>query len=472
MVSEARVGVVRRPQERRFVQTKEYRRFMECCEECRASRSIGLCYGAAGVGKTEATRKYAQWDEIEPLLSWHGVVQPRLSADNPRPCVALYTPTATVTARQIEKDIALLCWSLRIIGEASCAVPQAVETVEGMVRPGQIDLLVVDEADRLKPQALEVLRDSSDRSPMGLVLVGMPGRAGGFIGSHLVELWSARGTRSARSSATTAGTTAGQVDRLPAEVRAAVEVHRGDLKDPEAVRKAVEGRAWVFHLGALIAIPYSYQNPLDVVQTNVVGTAHVLDACRANPALERVVLTSTSEVYGTAQYVPIDETHPLRGQSPYAATKIGSDALGESYHRAFGLPVAILRPFNTFGPRQSARAIIPTIISQALDPPEDPAGEPRPAARPDLRQGHRRRLPGDRRLRRRDRPGRQHRPGRRPDDRRAGRADRPILGRPIEVETDEARVRPAASEVGRLLAGTALAQELFGWSPPTRWTRP
>lgn len=175
MVSEARVGVVRRPQERRFVQTKEYRRFMECCEECRASRSIGLCYGAAGVGKTEATRKYAQWDEIEPLLSWHGVVQPRLSADNPRPCVALYTPTATVTARQIEKDIALLCWSLRIIGEASCAVPQAVETVEGMVRPGQIDLLVVDEADRLKPQALEVLRDSSDRSPMGLVLVGMPG---------------------------------------------------------------------------------------------------------------------------------------------------------------------------------------------------------------------------------------------------------------------------------------------------------
>ena len=119
----------------------------------------------------------------------------------------------------------------------------------------------------------------------------------------------------------------------------------------------------------MIAIPYSYHNPYDVVQTNVVGTAHVLDACRASSALERVVLTSTSEVYGTAQTVPIDERHPLQGQSPYAATKIGADALGESYFRAFGLPVTILRPFNTFGPRQSARAIIPTIISQALARP-------------------------------------------------------------------------------------------------------
>jgi DNA transposition AAA+ family ATPase len=159
----------------RFVQTKEYRRFVEFCEVCRTAHYIGLCYGAAGVGKTEATWEYARWEEIEPLLSWHGVVQPRLSAENPRPRVALYTPTATVTARQIEKDIALLCWSLRIIGEASRVVPQEVETVEGMQRPGQIDLLVVDEADRLKPQALEVLRDVYDRRPMGLVLVGMPG---------------------------------------------------------------------------------------------------------------------------------------------------------------------------------------------------------------------------------------------------------------------------------------------------------
>lgn len=160
---------------KRFVQTKEYGRFVEFCEECRASQYIGLCYGAAGVGKTESAKEYAGWEEIEPLLSWHGVVQPRLSADNPRPRVAFYTPTATVTARQIEKDLALLRWSLRVIGEAASAVPQAVETVEGMVRPGQVDLLVVDEADRLKPLALEVLRDVYDRSSMGLILVGMPG---------------------------------------------------------------------------------------------------------------------------------------------------------------------------------------------------------------------------------------------------------------------------------------------------------
>ena len=222
----------------------------------------------------------------------------------------------------------------------------------------------------------------------------------------------------------------------------------------------------MFHLGALIAIPYSYQNPYDVVQTNVLGTAHVLDACRASTTLERVVLTSTSEVYGTAQTVPIDEKHPLQGQSPYAATKIAADALGESYHRAFGLPVTILRPFNTFGPRQSARAIIPTIISQALIAAGGQAGPARPAARPDLRQGHGRGLRRHRRLRRGARPGGQHRPGRRHLDRRAGR-DRSAGGSagPLRVETDEQRIRPAASEVERLLAGTDLARKLWGWKP-------
>src|SRR5581483_10064943 len=160
---------------KRFVQTKEYGRFVEFCEECRTSGYVGVGYGVAGVGKTESAKEYARWEEIEPLLSWHGVVQPRLSAENPRPQVAFYTPTATVTARQIERDLALLRWSLRVIGEAASAVPQAVETVEGMVRPGQVDLLVVDEADRLKPLALEVLRDGYDRRPMGLILVGMPG---------------------------------------------------------------------------------------------------------------------------------------------------------------------------------------------------------------------------------------------------------------------------------------------------------
>ena len=164
--------------------------------------------------------------------------------------------------------------------------------------------------------------------------------------------------------------TAGIWTTLPAEIQGEIEVQRGDLKDPAAVRTAVDGQEWVFHLGALIAIPYSYQNPYDVVQTNVHRHgARARGLPRQPVPCERVVLTSTSEVYGTARRVPIDEEHPLQGQSPYAASKIAADALGESYHRAFGLPVTILRPFNTFGPRQSARAIIPTIISQALARP-------------------------------------------------------------------------------------------------------
>ena len=289
--------------------------------------------------------------------------------------------------------------------------------------------------------------------------------AGGFIGSHLVELLVREGHEVRALVRYNGRDDRGHLDRLPVEVKAAIEVHRGDLKDPEAIRKAVDGRAWVFHLGALIAIPYSYQNPLDVVQTNVVGTAHVLDASRASSALERVVLTSTSEVYGTAQFVPITESHPLRGQSPYAATKIGSDALGESYHRAFGLPVAILRPFNTFGPRQSARAIIPTIISQALARPTVKLGSLGP--RRDLTYV-KDTAAGFLAI-----AGCEAAVGRvinigRGDDLTIGELVEKIaalLGREIRVEADPDRVRPAASEVGRLLAGTALARELMGWTP-------
>jgi dTDP-glucose 4,6-dehydratase len=289
--------------------------------------------------------------------------------------------------------------------------------------------------------------------------------ASGFIGSHVVEHLVAEGHRVRAFVRYNGRDERGHLDRLPVSVRDAVEVHRGDLKDPVAVRRAVAGQEWVLHLGALIAIPYSYQNPLDVVQTNVEGTAHVLDACRDSDALERVVLTSTSEVYGTARYVPIDEAHPLQAQSPYSATKIGSDALGLSYHRSFGLPVAILRPFNTFGPRQSARAVIPTIISQALaagvvrlgslDPRRDLTYVKDTAA------GFAAIAACDAAV------GRVVNIGRGEDltigelVERIGR----LIGRAIEVEVDERRVRPAASEVGRLLAGTALARELWGWEP-------
>jgi dTDP-glucose 4,6-dehydratase len=289
--------------------------------------------------------------------------------------------------------------------------------------------------------------------------------AGGFIGSHLVERL-VRDGHAVRALVRYNGRDdRGHLDRLDPDVRGALEVHRGDLKDPEAVRRAVAGREWVFHLGALIAIPYSYENPLDVVQTNVVGTAHVLDACRASDALARVVLTSTSEVYGTAQFVPIDETHPLRGQSPYAASKIGSDALGESYHRAFGLPVAILRPFNTFGPRQSARAIIPTIISQALTRPVVKLGSLDPRRDltyvKDTAAGFAAIAACDAAV------GRVVNIGRGSDLTIGELVDRigRRLGRELVVETEDRRVRPAASEVGRLLAGTALAKELWGWEP-------
>lgn len=289
--------------------------------------------------------------------------------------------------------------------------------------------------------------------------------AGGFIGSHLTERL-VRDGHAVRALVRYNGRDdRGHLDRLDRDVIDAVEVHRGDLKDPEAVRHAVAGREWVFHLGALIAIPYSYQNPLDVVQTNVLGTTHVLDACRASDVLQRVVLTSTSEVYGTAQYVPIDESHPLRGQSPYAASKIGSDALGESYHRSFGLPVSILRPFNTFGPRQSARAVIPTIISQALGREVIRLGSLDPRRDltyvKDTAAGFAAIAACDAAV------GRVVNIGRGSDVSIGELVDRISvrLGRPLTVETDSQRVRPAASEVGRLLAGTALARELFGWEP-------
>jgi dTDP-glucose 4,6-dehydratase len=289
--------------------------------------------------------------------------------------------------------------------------------------------------------------------------------AGGFIGSHLTEELIRQG-HSVRAFVRYNGRDEhGSLADMPAEIQSAVEVDRGDLKDPVAVRKAVAGREWVLHLGALIAIPYSYQNPYDVVQTNVLGTAHVLDACRASDSLERLILTSTSEVYGTAQRVPIDESHPLQGQSPYAATKIAADALGDSYYRAFGLPLAILRPFNTFGPRQSARAIIPTIISQALTRPEVKLGRLDP--RRDLTYvkdtvaGFIAIAGCDAAIGRVVNIGRGQ-------DISIGELAEAIgnrLGRAITVRSEQERHRPARSEVERLLAGTALAQSLWGWKP-------
>lgn len=187
----------------------------------------------------------------------------------------------------------------------------------------------------------------------------------GFIGSHLTEMLLDMGYDVRAFVLYNSFGQWGWLDTLPKEKRDALDVVMGDVRDPVFVRKAMEGVECVFHLAALIAIPYSYYAPDAYVDTNIKGTLNVLNAAR-ELRTKRVLITSTSEVYGTAQYVPIDERHPFQGQSPYSATKIGADRLAESYFRSFDLPVTIVRPFNTYGPRQSSRAVIPTIISQLL----------------------------------------------------------------------------------------------------------
>ncbi len=189
--------------------------------------------------------------------------------------------------------------------------------------------------------------------------------ADGFIGSHLTESLLERGYEVKAFAFYNSFNTWGWLDSFPKDKRKEIEVFTGDIRDPNGVREAMKGVDAVFHLAALIAIPFSYHSPDSYVDTNIKGTLNVLQAAR-NLGTGRVLVTSTSEVYGTAQYVPIDEKHPYQGQSPYSATKIGADRLAESFYRSFQMPISIVRPFNTFGPRQSARAVIPTIISQLL----------------------------------------------------------------------------------------------------------
>lgn len=189
--------------------------------------------------------------------------------------------------------------------------------------------------------------------------------ADGFIGSHLTETLVEQGHHVRAFVFYNSFNSWGWLDSLPAEKRSKLEIITGDIRDPNGVREAMKGIDIVFHLAALIAIPFSYHSPDSYVDTNIKGTLNVLQAAR-DTGVMRVLVTSTSEVYGTANYVPIDEKHPFQGQSPYSATKIGADRLAESFFRSFQLPVTIVRPFNTYGPRQSARAIIPTVITQLL----------------------------------------------------------------------------------------------------------
>jgi NAD dependent epimerase/dehydratase len=290
--------------------------------------------------------------------------------------------------------------------------------------------------------------------------------ADGFIGSHLVELLVASGARVRAMVYYNSWNDLGWLRELSPDVRSAVEIFPADIRDAERVQQAVTGCEYVFHLSSLIAIPYSYEAPRSYVDTNIVGALNILQACRQSTALVRLVHVSTSEVYGTAQQVPIPESHPLVGQSPYAATKIGADKLAESFHLSFGLPVVIARPFNTYGPRQTARAVIPTIASQllagkdrlelgALHPTRDfnyatdtARGMMALALAPDAN-------------------GRVVNIGS-GEEWSIGRTVEllcEIVGRKVDVVTDDARVRPANSEVNRLLADNSLIRTLSDWRP-------
>ena len=192
----------------------------------------------------------------------------------------------------------------------------------------------------------------------------------GFIGSHLTEELVKQGNKVRAFVFYNSFNTWGWLDTLPKQILNEIEIFTGDIRDPNGVREAMKGMDEVYHLAALIAIPFSYHSPDSYVDTNIKGTLNILQAAR-DLDTSRVLVTSTSEVYGTAQYVPIDEKHPYQGQSPYSATKIGADRLAESFYRSFNMPITIVRPFNTYGPRQSARAVIPTIITQLLSGIED-----------------------------------------------------------------------------------------------------
>lgn len=289
--------------------------------------------------------------------------------------------------------------------------------------------------------------------------------ADGFIGSHLTELLVSRGAEVTAFCYYNSFDSRGWLDRTTDVVRDDIRFFMGDIRDPHGVRTALEGADVVFHLAALIGIPFSYHSPDSYVDTNVKGTLNVLQAAR-DLELERVIVTSTSEVYGTARYVPIDEAHPRRGQSPYSASKIGADAMAESFYRSFGLPVTIVRPFNTYGPRQSARAVIPTIITQLLSGTRElHLGSLLPTRDltfvSDTCEGFVALAECDAAVGR---------------DINLGVGDEisigdlaallmQITGVDARMTTTDERLRPVGSEVERLLSSNQLVQELSGWRP-------
>ncbi len=286
--------------------------------------------------------------------------------------------------------------------------------------------------------------------------------AGGFIGSHLVERLVALGASVTAFVRYTSNGRWGWLDH--SAIKNDIEVVLGDVRDSLSVREAMRGCDVVFHLAALIGIPYSYHAPQSYLRTNIEGTLNILQAAR-ELGTRRLVCTSTSEVYGTALYIPIDEKHPLQGQSPYSATKIGADKLAESYYLSFGLPVAIARPFNTYGPRQSARAVIPALITQALAGSEIHLGSVLPTRDfnfvEDTVEGFVAVASSDRAIGQAINLG----TGVEVSVAELVAMIGHLLGKELKVVEDEPRVRPSNSEVDRLCANAAKAHEVLGWNP-------
>jgi dTDP-glucose 4,6-dehydratase len=288
--------------------------------------------------------------------------------------------------------------------------------------------------------------------------------AAGFIGSHLVELLVREGYEVRAFTHYNAAGFRHNLDLLEPEIRDAVEVVAGDIADPFSTDEAVADRDVVFHLAALIAIPYSYVAPAAYVATNVTGTLNVLQACRRRD-VSRLVHTSTSETYGSAQYAPMDEKHPLVGQSPYSASKIAADKLAESFHRSYGLPVITVRPFNTYGPRQSARAVVPTIVCQALRRDEIRLGSLSPVRdmtyAADTAAGFLAAAQCDEAV------GEVVNLGTGAGVSIGDLAAKvlALVGRDLPVRTDEQRIRPEASEVRQLISDNAKMKRLTGWTP-------
>ena len=288
--------------------------------------------------------------------------------------------------------------------------------------------------------------------------------AGGFIGSHLTEALVKAGAKVRVFIRYNSRDGRGNLEDLEPGMLEEIEIIAGDLRDANVIERSVKGCDAVFHLGALVGIPYSYKNPREVVETNIMGTFNVLTAARDH-GVERIVHTSTSEVYGSALYVPIDESHPLQGQCPYSASTIGADKLAESFYASFDLPVVTVRPFNCYGPRQSARAVIPTLITQALACREIRLGNTDTLRDftfvTDTAEGFIKAAQSQEGFGKVINIG----SGREISIGQLAQIIITTLQSTAEIVVDEARIRPSRSEVNRLLADNRLAKDTIGWEP-------